>query len=261
MNQNDYVALGLSALVVGGLAVFGRKLGGQQPPQQPCPFGMSRAPDGTCPGPPPFGPPVFPPGPTPPPAPGSDPQYEAARRAIESLVAALQAQGGGTPAQREQAAQVLDTQAATLEASGQSPAAVGLLRQASQQLRSGQLPVVPPGPNPAPVPAPFPFPPFPNPFGPPASSAPRPPGTAGTAATGQTAPSADLTARYTELRDHCADYLQGARPIDPATLGAADRTSTDLHRAGDAYRAADLGALATASYARVGIARPVPVTA
>ena len=73
-------------------------------------------------------------------APGSDPQLEAARRSIAALVAALQLQGGGTPAQREQAAQSLDAQAAHLEASGQSPAVVALLRQASQQLRSGQQP-------------------------------------------------------------------------------------------------------------------------
>ena len=248
MNQNDYIALGLSALVVGGLAVFGKQLGGQQPPPNPNP---------------PIGP-FFPP-PTPP-APGTDPQYDAARRTIDAFFAALQLQGGGSPQQREQAAQELDRQALQLEASRQSPAAVALLRQASQQLRSGgQLPV-PPSPNPAPVPGIPGFPPFVNPFQPPTSSsapaAPRAPGTAGTGEqAAPSAPSEDLMARYTELRDHCADYLQGARAIDPATLGAADRTSTDLLRTGDTNRAADLGALATASYARAGIARPVPAVA
>ena len=307
MNQNDLVALGLGTLVVGGLAIFGRQLVKQQPV----------APPGVLPGPPPG---VLP-GPLPaPPAPGTDPQLDAARQAIATLVAALQAQGGGTPAQREQAAQVLDTQAATLQASGQSPQAVALLRQASAQLRSGQLPVVPPSPNPAPAPAPFPFPfPFPVQASAPPAGGATPAATpsadvvraraairaaerqatdapanrqaiatqlatsrasyndpaaveeirvaaariaSNAPATGQDAnvpgvPSADLAARYTELRDHCADFLQGARTIDPATLGAADRTSTDLLVAGDRQRAADLGALATASYARAGIARPV----
>ena len=302
MNQNDLVALGLSVLVIGGLAVFGPKLGEQRRLLPPTPNPNER--------------------PTPP---GSDPQYEAARRTIEALGVALQAQGGGTQAQREQMAQVLDAQAAT---PGQSPAAAALLRQAAQQLRSGQLPTVPPSPNPAPAPAPFPFPfppataPAPGGAAPTAPPAPPPSadvlrardairsaerqiaeapspasrqaissrlmasradyqdaaaveeiraaaariasgsGTAATAGTGQTAPSAaNLMARYTELRDHCADYLQGARAIDAATLGAADRTSADLQRAGDMNRAADLGALATASYARAGIARPVAVQA
>ena len=254
MNQNDYVALGLSALVVGSLAVFGPRLGGQQP-----------APPNPNPNPSPFPPLPFPPPGVnplpPPPAPGTDPQYEAARRTIEALTLALQAQGGGTPAQRESAAQALDAQAA---APGQSPAAAALLRHASLQLRSGQLPVVPPSPSPGPAPAPGPF----GPFGPIPPIGPVPPftpggaaRTSGTPTTGEAAPNADLTARYTELRNHLADYLQGARTIDSATLGAADRTSTDLLRAGDAQRASDLGALATASYARAGIARPQPVTA
>ena len=363
MNQNDLVALGLSVLVIGGLAVFGPKLGEQRRLLPPTPNPNER--------------------PTPP---GSDPQYEAARRTIEALGVALQAQGGGTQAQREQMAQVLDAQAAT---PGQSPAAAALLRQAAQQLRSGQLPNVPPAPNPAPAPTPRPptdvnallaqaaqFTAFaaanptqaraedadalgqallaagrpieaqamfalaaqlrgrPAPGGaapvPPAASPPSadvlrardairrvesdlekiysaavPPPPFPIAqsrggdleativnyqdpaaiamirtavarlrsgirsglmpATGQVTPSAssagDLMARYTELRDHLADFLQGARAIDAATLGAADRTSTDLQRAGDMNHAADLGALATASYARAGIARPVPVQA
>lgn len=245
MNQNDLVALGLGALVIGGLAVLGPKLGQQEP--------EPRRPPGVNPLPSPF-PPA--PGPGPTPGGGEDPQLEAARQAIAALVTALQAQGGGTPAQREQAAQTLEAQANTLEASRQSPQAVALLRQAAQQLRSGQLPNVPPSPNPSPPPTgptgPFPFP-FP-PFTPPVA-----PGT-GQAATAPE-PSADLMARYTELRERCADFLQGARAIDQATLGAADRTSTDLLRAGDMNRAADLGALATASYARAGIPRPMPVTA
>ena len=321
MNQNDLVALGLAGLVVGGLAVFGRQLGAQPTPgPNPNPNVLPPVPN------------PFPPNPNPnPPAPGGDPQLEAARRTLETLMAALQAQGGGTQAQRDQAAQVLETQAMTLEATGQSPAAIALLRQSAQALRRGQMPPVPPSPNPAPTPVqPFPFPPFPNPF--PVQTAPPPAGGAAASAdllraraaitsaerqlaeaptnptnrqaiasrlrdsrtsyqdpaaqaeilaaagriagppgaipsTGQaaastpSAPSADLMTRYTELRDHCADFLQGARPIDPATLGAADRTSVDLLGAGDKLRAADLGALATASYQRAGIARPVPVTA
>ena len=307
MNQNDYIAIGLGTLVVGGLALFGSKLA--KPPSGPGPQPQ--------PGPQP--------GPFPPP-PAGDPQYEAARRALETIVAALQAQGGGTQPQRDQAATALEAQATTLEASGQSPAAVALLRQGAQQLRSGQLPNVPPSPNPTPTPGPLPFP-FPFP---PATSTPAPVGTpspaapgtppappsaellrardaiaraereiaeapgnrravadllaasaaaysdraaaeamrtaaarlASGAATGQAAPASDdLSARYKELRDHCADFLQGARTIDPATLGAADRTTSDLLRAGDTNRSADLGALATASYARAGIARPAAVPA
>lgn len=316
MNQNDLVALGLAGLVVGGLAVFGKQLGAQQQPQ-PAPN-----PNVLPPVPNPF---PVPPGPNPTPTPGGDPQLEAARQTLATLMAALQAQGGGTQAQRDQAAQVLESQAATLEATGQSPAAVALLRQSAQTLRQGQMPPVPPSPNPTPV-NPFPFPPIPNPFpvqtpapaGGTMSPAPaaspsaellrarqaiseanrqamEEPSSANRTllarrltetlgayqdatalselraaiarfsgpATGQvaSAPVADLMSRYTELRDHCADFLQGARDIDPATLGAADRTAVDLLGAGDKLRAADLGALATASYARAGIARPVPVTA
>ena len=291
MNQNDYIAIGLGTLVVGGLALYGRQLALSAPKPGPQPG----------------------PGPFPPAPPGGDPQYEAARQTLATLIAALQAQGGGTQAQRDQAAIVLEQQAATFAAQG-SPAAADLLRQAALQLRSGQLPNVPPSPNPAPAPGPLPFPFPPVPPVPVGASAPsgqllrardaiaraereiaEAPANrrevadllaasaaaysdrdaaeamraaaarlASGAATGQAAPASpsdDLAARYKEMRDHCADYLQGARAIDAATLGAADRTASDLLRAGDANRSADLGALASASYARAGIARPVAVPA
>lgn len=276
MNQNNVIALGLSALVIGGLALL-------------------RKPSATV---------------VPTPRPGTeDRQFNDARRRVEMYSQQLEWAGGGSPAQREQIAAALEVQATALEGFGQSPQTVALLRESARVIRAGQTPVLPP-PIPTPVPDPTPPPPTPTPGLPTitpdqvaaiiaaaeAQAATLPPGTRATVAmyllelanrpgtdlavraqllaaaarispltgTGRGAASPpavsrELTARYAELRDCCSAFLHGVADIDVATLGAADRTTRELYYAGDSDRAANLGELASASYARARIPRPQAV--
>lgn len=176
----------------------------------------------------PPGPPIVPPGPPPAPPPGPAPAVsELVRQTIEGFVAQLQTAGGGSPAQREQVAVALEAQANQLAVSGGRPEDVQALRSAAFVIRMGQTPTLPP------IRQTF------------------------TTSTGHAVIAPELAMRYRALRDACARFLEGQAQIDLPTLGAADRTARDLYLIGDQARASDLGTLASASYARAGVPRPM----
>ena len=190
-DQNTLLTVVLTSLLVGGgVYLVTRQMQQRGPAVQPVPN--------------PFpGPPVFPPAPPTPPGPAPGPS-DAVRQAIEQFVAQLQAAGGGSPAQREQIAVVLEAQAVQLAASGGRPEDVQSLRTAAAAIRAGQTPVLPPR----------------QAF-------------AATTFTGQAVIAPELAMRYGTLRDACARYLGGQAGIDLPTLGAADRTTRDLYLVGD----------------------------
>ena len=134
MRQNDAVALGLSAAVVAGLALWRAK---------------ALAAPSVVPGPGPVGPG---PSPMPSPTPSGDANLEAARRIIAMYEE--QVRNGAGPQAREGIAAELRRNADTLQAV--SPAAAQELRDAAMRIAPLPGPMPAPGPAPAPTPTPRP---------------------------------------------------------------------------------------------------------
>ena len=269
--QNNLVALGLSAAILGGL-YFIR--------EQTLKKGASPTP--------------FPPGPTPPgpptPGPTTDPNVEAARTLIRQFEAQVAA--GATPAQRQAMADQLVLAANGIQAT--SPQAAAELRDAAVRIRGG----VAPGPSPGPAPGPTVDPNLEAArviirqyeqqiqagateaqrramadqlelsanaiqlTSPQAAAELREAASRIRPATGTGQVTAPLVDRYDGLRGQAVRYLQdvtGQEPMDATSLGAMDRTTRDLYTVGDQARSNELGALATACYAKKQIPRPTAV--
>lgn len=175
-------------------------------------------------------------GAAPPPQP---PPQDAALQAARTLISQLESQAANaSPGDRLVIATQLDAAAATVE--GTSPQAASELRASANRVRGGTLPQ--PGGG-APPPA------APPPAAPPA---PAPPVNA-----------AALIQRYDGLKAKAEQYLADQTatiPMDTATLGAMDRTAADLAAAGDTARAQNMVALATASYQKRGLQRPIAMS-
>ena len=167
------------------------------------------------------------------------PPQDGALQAARTLITQLEAQAANAaPGDRLVIATQLEAAATTVEAT--SPQAATELRAAANRVRSGTLPQpgggTPPPPA-APGPAPIPAPPPAN--------------------------TAALIQRYDGLKAKAEQYLADQTatiPMDIATLGAMDRTAADLAAAGDAARAQTMVTLATASYQKRGLQRPIAMS-
>jgi hypothetical protein len=222
VKQNDLIALGLAAAVIAGVVFVPRLLQAAPPSFRP----------GVEPGPGPM--------PSPVPPPSTDPNLSRARDLIQQLEA--QAAAAASPQQKELYAQALDNAAFQVAGtnSPQSAQAAAELRAAAVRVRGGGM--APPNP----------VPPQPQPA-PPATEA--------------------LLDRYTRLRTAAVDYLndtQGTSAIArqtaaerEITFAEMDRTARDLVASTTPpypQQAADLTTLASLSYAKSNLPRPVAQT-
>ena len=174
--------------------------------------------------------------PPPPPPPPADATLQQAR----DMILALETQAkNASPGDRQMIATQLDVAANTLQATGQGPSitqAVTELRAAAQRVRNGAAPQ-PGGGTPPPPPPP---------------------------------PPVNLVQRYDELKAKADAYLvdqTGTVPMDLNTLGAMDRLGADLAASGatnpdsgNLERAQTLVSLATQGYQKLGAARPRAMT-
>lgn len=172
---------------------------------------------------PPF-PPVPPTPPTPPPGPPNPAEEQALTYARTLITQALANAPALNALQREALAQQLDV--AALQLAPSSPTAAAELRTAAQEIRKMSTGAPPPAQPPAQPPPAQP-----------------PPG--------------DPLAQYDPLRRAAEAFLADQGPMDAATLAEMDRVAAELARANRPELSAALVDLATRSYQKLGLTRPV----